>query len=287
MRGLDAAGNPYRDKYQAWDRWAMEHAKDQRWIDWGNWNSGAMPGTYRMFFVQVDCSGYPIPILEERQKRIELAHAPRTQGQSECLVAFIAFGEMPPEMLAGLQAAEMAYKARYVPSIPRWLADDPPVWAIVLPGGEVVTMGELGSGCDIDTYGTWRNSGNIPPREYCRYSAQGKLLGKLPLGDKNWYELFWPEAQQVLGRFDRIQTMVVFDNGYVIVRRYAGQDVLGTYDYNGAPMPDATDPRLRDGNVWAGLVRTGDPGAVRRAAAATRGRGEAMNTIKPMISVKI
>jgi hypothetical protein len=252
VRGLDASDNPYRDKYQEWDRWAMAHAKDQRLIDWSAWNAGETASSTRMVRVIVDRSGYPLPLLESCLRDVEKAHAPGPLGRSECTVSFLAFGEMPPELLQGLQAAEMACKARYLPRIPQWLAQSPPQWAIALPNGEAVTMGELGSGQDVDTFYTWCSGWNLPPREYCRYSAQGRLLGKLKLGDEKWYTLFWPQAQQALSRYDQAQTMVDLENGCIAVRRYPGKEVLAAFDYDGTPLPAGAEPRLRDGNVWRG-----------------------------------
>jgi hypothetical protein len=254
VRGLNDSGNPYRDQYQEWDRWAHANAKDLRMVDWGRWNAGEIPGSVRMIDVHVGTDGYPIPILVDFAQQVQEKHAPETRDKNACSLSFMAYGEPPAGMLAQLQAAEMDLKAQYVPPIPRWLAENPPQWAIVLSGGEVVTSGELGSGRDVDAFYTWRSTWFNPDAAYRRYDATGKSIGAQAPGDEHWYKLFWPQYAQVLGKYDPAKSMVEFQNGYVIVKRYAGKDILAAYDYDGEQLPVTTDSRLRDGNVWDGLV---------------------------------
>jgi len=254
VRGLDDPANPYRGKYAAWDRWALANAKEQRLVDWGAWNAGELPDSQRMIYVKVDQTGYPIPLLDQRAELIEQAHDPNLHKKNDCSVSFMAYGDMPPAMLRELQTAELAHKAKYTSKIPKWLADQPPMWAIVLPSGDVVTRGELGSGRSVDAYFTWRSSWNLPEGNYCRYDRQGQLAAKLAPGDEHWYKLFWPAAQHVLAQYGRAQTMTKFSNGCVIVQVYAGKEVLAVYDYDGTVLPASTDTRARDGNVWDGII---------------------------------
>lgn len=254
MRGLNEPGNPYRKQYAQWDRWALAHAKDMRMVDWGAWNAGELPDARRMIFVKVDQAGYPIPLLDQRAELMQQAHDPSLKHKNDCSVSFMAYGDMPLELLRELQTAELAIKTKYLGQIPAWLAKQPPLWAIVLPSGDVVTRGELGSGQGLDAYFTWRNAMNLPEGNYCRYDRTGRLVAKLLPGDSDWYKLFWPEAEQVLSKYAQARTMTIFQNGCVIVQEYAGKGVLAVYDYDGAALPAVTDAKARDGNVWGGII---------------------------------
>lgn len=229
----------------------MAHANDIAAVDWSKWQDEAPPATHRFITVKVDASGYPLPLLDSAAQEVEAAHAQPAPDTASCTLSFIADGEMPAELVQQLQAAELSLKARYIPPVPHWLAQAPPQWATVLPDGEVLTQGELGSGKGLDTFCTWDAPFNLPPQPYCRYSAQGQLLGRLEQGDEDWYKLFWPEAQQALSRYQQ-QTLCDFDYGCISVYPYASNEVLAVFNYDGAPLPVDTEPDTRDRNVWDG-----------------------------------
>lgn len=254
MRGLDRPDNPYHNRYREWDRWALENGKDLRMVDWGAWRAGKIPNSYRMIYVSVDTDGYPVPILEDYQRKVSEAHAPQTRDKNACSLAYMAFGEPPAQMLAQLQAAEMELKASYAPRIPHWLVNDPPQWAVLLPDGDAITSGELGSGREMDPFYTWCGEYFDPQQPFYYYNRAGRLVGKLEVGDSDWYKLCWPQAASTLAKFDQANSIVDFRKGCVVVRRYGGKDVLAVYDYNGTVLPAGTDPALRDGNVWNGWV---------------------------------
>lgn len=254
MRGLDTAGNPFRGRYRDWDRWALEHAKSLRQVDWSAWNTGELAADLRMIFVYVDADGYPVPILETAKREFDEAHQPQTRDKNACSLKYMAFGVIPQDMLAELKTEIMLCKARYVHEIPAWLAENPPQWAVVLPDGNVLTKGGLGSGRDFDVFFTWRMSNGTTEQQYHRYDPSGKLAAKLEPGVTDWYKLFWPDAAQALSGLLTPDTMVRFDNGCVLVQRYDGSDVLALFNYDGTELPVATDPRMRDQNVWNGLL---------------------------------
>jgi hypothetical protein len=182
---------------------------------------------------------------------MERLHDASQAAASSCVVSFMVYGDIPPELDARMLAAEMQLKAQYAPPIPRWLAQQPPLWALVLPSGEVVAAGELGSGRDFDMNYTRKLKEDLPPYSCYRYSADGELLAQTKPGEQ-WYTLFWPQSAEVLGKFNPDDTIYWVENGYVVVRDYRNWTIAALFDYNGAPLPVDTELTARDANVWNG-----------------------------------
>lgn len=219
--------------------------------DWDDWSKGNVPATRRMISYGVDKEGFPVPLMEQRRQRIEQMHNPEQQPPSTCVVSFAVYGDIPLELDTRMLAAEMALKAAYIPPIPRWLAQRPPLWALVLPSGEVVTAGEPGSGREFDMLYTRTLKEDLPPYKCYRYSADGNLLAETEPGQE-WYTLFWPKATEELAQYSPDKTIYWIENGYVIVRNYKDWSNAAVYDYDGSPLPAETNTASRDANVWNG-----------------------------------
>jgi hypothetical protein len=251
VRGLDDPANPYRSQYGEWDYWCVANAKPMTGQDWADWSDGKVPATRRMISYGVDKDGFPVPLMEQRRQQIERLHDTTQKPESTCVVSFGVYGDIPPEVDTRMLAAEMALKAPYVPPLPRWLAKQPPLWALVLPNGEIVTAGKLGSGRMFDMSYTRTLKENLPPYKCYRYSAEGKLLGQTETGQQ-WYTLFWPKAAEVLSQYSPDETIYWIENGYVIVRNFKDWSNAAVFDYDGTPLPADTNTALRDANVWNG-----------------------------------
>ncbi len=251
MRDLDDPQNPYLGQYSEWDYWCLANANPMNSEDWSEWSDGNVPATRRMVSYGVDKDGFPVPLLTQRQQQMERLHDASLAPENACVVSFMVYGDIPPELDERMLAAEMQLKARYAPGIPQWLAQEPPLWALVLPTGEVVTAGELGAGRDFDMNYTRKLKADLPPYSCYRYSAAGELMAQTKPGEQ-WYTLFWPESATVLGQYNPDDTIYWIENGYVVVRDYRNWTVAALYDFDGSPLPVDTNMAARDANVWTG-----------------------------------
>lgn len=251
MRDFADPANPYLGQYNEWDYWCLANANAMTNEDWTAWTEGSVPETRRMLSYGVDKDGFPVPLLAQRQQQMEQQHDAAQQPESSCVVSFIVYGDIPPALDLRMLQAEMQLKAQYAPPIPQWLAQQPPLWALILPTGEVVTAGELGTGRDFDMNYTRQLKEDLAPYSCYRYSPDGRLLGQTQ-PDEQWYTMFWPEATATLSQYNPDDTIYWIENGYVIVRDYRNWNVTALFDYDGTPLPVDTNIAARDANVWEG-----------------------------------
>jgi hypothetical protein len=254
VRGLDDPANPYRGQYAEWDYYCFANARSMTRSDSKAWNRHKVPITRRLIQVNIDANGFPTPLMLTNRQRMEYYHnpqpAPATTGGG-CTLSYTVYGDVPELLDERMYAAELAIRAEFVPKIPRWLAMNPPVKAIMLPGGDVATYGVLGSGRNIDLYTHFHHRINLFDYPCCHYSAAGELLAQVEPGDP-WCRLFWSEAEQVLGAVDPEKMCYWEQNGFVIVQQIEGWKQVAIYNYDGAPLPVETNANSRDANTWDG-----------------------------------
>jgi YD repeat-containing protein len=251
VRGLEDTANPYRGQYGEWDYWAYANGRQLTNKDWENLAAGTTGEKQCYLTVGVDKDGYPVPLLQQQREQCERFRDMTKKTDSACVVSFSAFGAIPPELNSRLLAARAEIKGEFVPRIPAWLGKNPPLWALVLPSGDVVTTGELGSGKGLDQEELQMNGVQIATAVTYRYNAQGELQGQTAPGGK-WYTLYWQDAEKVLGQYNPNETATWPEAGYVVVRKLSDWSVLATYNYDGKVQPADTDNRGRDWNVWQG-----------------------------------
>ena len=201
---LDDPGNPYRGQYSAAEAWVAAHtlsfdkAKEmglayQTQVHDAFLHGGDYPQS-PLEYLQVTPEGWVIPVskLAEQPERkgwleagrpivdlvqpMNLNQKPYTGPLSFALAAPAT--DMPADLKAALEYASWTSFRSDMPRIPAWLGSRPPLRAIFVPNGEIVTYGELNLHYQPDT----KNPGMVSlPYEaggdtWYRYSADGQLL---------------------------------------------------------------------------------------------------------------
>lgn len=261
FKPLDDKNNPYRDQYQDWDRWLVGNCNGvQRGI--ASYASDAVTMKGQMLFTTIlDDNGYLVPVIEF-QRKSERARKDRTEESFISNSVYITgVGPVVQDMLDRFIAQADEVRASFYPRIPDWLGSNPPLAAVLLPNGEVVTQGQLGSGMSKITAPSTSSpdpqstkaakaggccGGNDPNKGWFRYSAAGE-----PLGFTNkpvWWFLYYDAEVNGLppgamsGRSD----------GYAIFKDPETGALLSVYDYDGTKL-DAVEPPLRDLHPFAKL----------------------------------
>jgi hypothetical protein len=309
VKPLDDPDNPYRGQYGPWDQWIMQqhgirnpredaHMQEQsrRMTEEmrkaqeegrkpqtsGMWR-GYVPtldDPWTRFSMRVDEQGFVVPLLlrEEEQLKVRKAReqrpAPSIYLQDPPAPQFRIEGGgiMPPEIAAPLLQEIKARGLReFPPEPPAWMKAAPPHTFMVMPNGEYVTNGALGSWKE-----NWQQEQMQPveggvkidraSRGWYRYSADGELLGSVPEG--SWLQLFNPNYAS-LELSGKSQGYDAYEyGGYLIwVKQGApeaplagdGGTIVAKWDYLGNPVAsDAplTYPWKARFWSWDEVVRT-------------------------------
>jgi hypothetical protein len=234
VRPLDDPANPYRGQYGDIERWVYGHAES--FDQWkarglaeqqallkasGGSPPAAMPPT--SVFLDVNAAGWPLP----RSGR-DTDRSWQTQPGTPEEILNRQYGRsLPPPTekryfipapLAGLPASlnaeltEEQERQRLFrqPRIPAWLGTRPPLSAVFMPNGEIVTYGELNLHYTAPAgYAHSELSylvGEPVGETWYRYSADGKLLGTVQntrAHYADWHSLYWPQMQATLDAFPR------------------------------------------------------------------------------------
>ncbi len=249
MRELNDPANPYREQYAEWDYYCFANARRMDKAELKKWNSHKVPLTRRSILVNVDANGYPVPIMQTHNERMEWYRDQIPAPDGACTMSYSVYADVPELLDQRMYAAEQALRSELVPEIPRWLAVSPPLKALMLPDGSCIAYGAPGTGRQYDRE---INFLRTAPAVACyHYSPAGRLLAQTEVGE-GWYNMFWPEAEQVLGGYDEATTYVYEDNGYIFVRQIEDWKPLAVYNYDGAPLPVETEAMSRDANIWGG-----------------------------------
>ena len=184
MRDIREPENPYRNDYGPWDLWGYVHEVGNLqaegvtniWVDLPGWET---------LHMSVDPEGWLVPSLEAyRQELAAMKHGEdAAPGKSGCTGSFRARGKPDQRMMLDLKEAKLRIEARYIPPVPEWLAKAPPESAMLLPGDEVVTYGEVGN-ADL----VWERGSDF--RSFYRYDIDGNLLNRTEPG-QTWWNLYF------------------------------------------------------------------------------------------------
>lgn len=157
--------------------------------------------------------------------------------------------------MAATHAAIAKVRARFLPEIPKWLADAPPEWSLVLPDGRVVMKAWWGAGnwvplgfqeqsmSDDSRYGWWL------------YDKEGQLI-TATLPESYWFEATFPGFRSAVAGYAHRYTNVVEQWGRIEVYDMNKHDhhTYAVYQWDGTPLPvDQLLPEGQDGNIFQGI----------------------------------
>lgn len=243
---LDPA-NPYRGQYAPHDIWiyveAWENAQGQP-THYGQ--QGAQAGEW--YSMAVDEDGWPVPLKVEE----ELYYGGK--AREVCRRAISTFGFMGTTLEELRQRDELAVKARYLPTVPEWLAQRAQSSAMILPGGEVVSRGSLSSTDAPDS---------SDHKRYYRYSADGEELGTA--SGRYWWQLYWPDFGETEARYPDSRWLE-FD-GYITRYEQDNGTPRETWDYKGKRFKGTAPPSAPGNFEWLSAeslrelysLQSGDP----------------------------
>jgi hypothetical protein len=235
VRDLDTEGNPYASQYSSWDRWIFEQAKEQA----KSRRRMSEPGQ-KWYSAEVTKDGFVKPQLAAIREGLDRLRGTLPESTEHCVHMISMTGVMEAALESELSAAiGREWAARY-PRIPDWLAQQPGLRSMVLPSGEVVTLGQLGSG---DPAGGKRPSG---PQAYFRYSAAGELLGQSLPGEM-WQALFVPDwTSTILLEQLKAQRLPRIERGCTVFFDRASNAVGAVYSFDGQALPADADLSQRE-----------------------------------------
>ena len=212
--------NPYRGEYAPYDAWIYAHA-------WQQARSGSFSSASdQLYSIRVDSDGWPQPMhVTAKHDLCDDGHITKPH----CYNVISAYGIMDQGMSAQQQQDELAVRAGNLPQIPAWLADQTPLQVMVLPDGEVVTLGKLGSAPDASRAGS-----------YYRYSKDGVELGHTAPGAE-WWTLYFAGFDALRQAHEKDS---YWEEDLGCVQRFnstSGQ-VRELYDYHGTRLPGVKPP---------------------------------------------
>lgn len=243
---MDDDYNPYQGQYRLWDSWVFENAvqPDRELEDSSQGTSPAAGQDHLRLYVTAQ--GFAVPLLEYYAG---VYAADGLEPVPNCPYFFSANGSLP-ESLRGELVNEIAtIRAASLPTIPSWLADQPPLWALLLQTGEVATLGQLGSGAKQQP--ALPGPGRPKANESCfRYSAQGELLGQTGPGEE-WWRLYFKDFGEIIESYRSSTVSYQELNGYIIIQDPANISVFDVFDYRGNKTSDPTDVfKARQAFLW-------------------------------------
>jgi hypothetical protein len=246
LQRLDSPGNPYRDEYGQWDRWAYENAGPP--LD----SFDDAPGSGRLnISLEVDEQGFMLPLLKQLELELKWRRDWGPSPFKALPYTVYAAGEIDLELLERLNAACAEARAPYLSPVPRWLAENPPRWCMLLPDGRVIVEGDYRSpewpvGNPRDTIPNdarfgWRLLG-----------ADGGFLAATP-PVSCWWETTIPDFRQRIAGFPHEGLNVQPINGYIRVYGMGSRGTYAQFNWDGAAYPANGTVRNRDANTFAGL----------------------------------
>lgn len=254
FKPLDDQHNPYRSQYQEWDRWLVSNCKSVHRGYKSNTARSAGAKGQMAFTTMIDAAGYVVPAVESR-RRYEEAQKNRTEESFDQDALYITgAGPADKDILYRYRSQIDEVCAQYYPRIPDWLGSNPPLAAILLPNGEVVTQGPLGNGMNKATppeapigndqpsakaSPAGSGSGNNSNQGWYRYDATGKQLGFT--AKPAWWFLYYDANAHGLPA----GKMTSRRDGYTIFTDPTTGAITSVYDYDGTRL-DAVEPPLRD-----------------------------------------
>jgi hypothetical protein len=253
VRPLEDPANPYRTQYQDCDRWVIEHylATDPD-------NSFPTEDRFAGYYVlegYVDESGWLLPQIEVQR----LMAAWYQDGSVNPLrdtfpFRFNAAGAMDPALLKATRTAFAQARAPYLPKVPKWLAESPAEWSIILPDGRVVmeawTRGDEWEPPgfsdfvvpDSSTYGWWL------------FDEQGNMLAAT-LPESYWFEATFPAFRAAAINYSQPYLNVIEKYGHIHLYSMdqVAHKTYANFNWDGTPEQANLKLHDRDGNPFLGI----------------------------------
>lgn len=255
IRPLDDPDNPYKDSYGEWDVWELEnyqwlcdeHGFDQLTEDERMDFMNAKHDDPRLqddhgHFLTVRGDGFLVPHVDvmagqSRGEGLGFGWGSTMQHHGITLAYYVktsfgiwSFGNIDEELWQRMERATGVAQAPAVAPIPRWLADNPPMWVMFIPDNEIITLGPLGS---------WDDEEVLSTGAWYRFSADGELLGQTTPYQQWWFEIFFPEFRQIWEDLGGIPDIQFTDmEGIISFHQQDTMAGLAVYSYKGEPDPD-------------------------------------------------
>jgi hypothetical protein len=238
VRDLRDPKNPYKGKYAAYDLWIFAYAWNQAQATEVRNSDEQQAGHW--YSMAIDDKGWPVPQNLDQQHQYE-------KGAGGCSRSISAYGFMGEQLEVMQQRDLLKVEAEHLPDIPQWLAEAPPSRAMLLPNGEVVTLGGIGE----------PPAAMLDPMVYYRYSAEGKERSRT--AHPSWWTLYWPDypalhdqhADDVWSEYSGYIARYDKDTGKcTAIYDYTGKRIRGT-----PPQSDARYFRWLSGESLTDLYR--------------------------------
>ncbi|MCC7476979.1 hypothetical protein IT575_00855 [bacterium] len=240
MRDINDPASPFAAQYSDWDRWIYEQALAKAGArglvsmtqqEGGQW-----------FSAVVTKDGFIKPQLAELEEglgRLSGAVPPSTE---HCVNQVSFYGVMSEEMKQQLAARRSELWAEKYPRIPEWLAEKPAIRNMVMPNGDVVTLGPLGSALPSTDASA---SAFAKPQAYHRYGPDGTLLGQTLIGEM-WQALYVPDwTAKVLVEQLKAQRLPSVRRGCTVFEKRDTREIGVIFSYDGQLVATAADLETR------------------------------------------
>jgi hypothetical protein len=245
----DDPSNPYKGQYREWDLWLAQHEATEQvaFLD------GKRPEKWVSLSTCVDRSGAIVPLLEASRILHEgLAHGNEAYYK-DLPYRVRGEGEMEPALYQQYMDEETSLMASYFPPIPEWLAANPPRESILVPSGEVVTLGLLGSGFkkrDPANPSGQQSCCGGSGEQYWIYSSTGEPLESAK-GHWwwNYYERNNPRVNEEMGNFNCSRR-----DGVIYFTKPGTEEIASVWTWDGKRLPGTTLPPLADSAPFVHLT---------------------------------
>jgi hypothetical protein len=251
---MDDPNNPYSGQYKSWDTWSFEnlqsaddlgkspsHVDDQHEVpvipshdvDEHEQRQTTRDG----IGVHLDRSGYLIPAEIYLQQRELAKQEGRVEEFYSSVLGTFAKGNPELDMLTEMDAALDAIAAKFYPPVPDWLAARPPKGAMLYPNGDVITLGELGSG---ESGGKLHH---IVNETIYRYDSAGVMVNQT---NSSPFYLYYDlqEGGELEGFLTNRK-----DGVYILTNRDSGAP-LSYWSFDGKRLPDGAEPPVGDSHPF-------------------------------------
>lgn len=242
LMALDDPDNKYAGQYSELDQWIFEHsiAKEEKSVSLidqklasGEPITGAdlRPQNWHEFMVPLDAQGCMTPL----SMYLEAVNQSMSEGidwdTSYTGEYIYAEGELSSELAIEADRLVGEFSAKYAPVVPRWLAVNPPEFAIFMPNGDIVTRGNLGKAAMFNSVTRRYELTEPEPNSFYRFNANGDLLGTTAM-ENGYLYLTRDELPVETTELQNIEW------GYLQAVDASGS-TLATYDYDGTPVNPA------------------------------------------------
>jgi len=238
-KGKDAK---YNGQYEAWDYWLYQNARDTNSEEFSKlYTDGELAG-WTWLYGGVDKQGNLVPYLLSSDEDLAARNGVgSTAGSSGCAFRIIAGGPMDEALRQRFIEARSAIYAKYAAEVPKWLASEPPTYAILLPDGRVAALGEPGAGKDSAELAIFGRP-QAEDTHWHLYDATGALMAQGEPGGE-WWHLTFTNFRQELG-LDKGSVQAWEYNGIISAYTAGNYTSSSVYTYDGQRLDEASAARM-------------------------------------------